>query len=167
MLARFGKGHARALSGYRQFIADGVAAGRRNDLIGGGLKRSLHGQEVGRECVAFDERILGSGDFVENLTVGSSFPKSKVSPLSLEDLLQKVCEATGVKREILLRPGRVRAVAKARAIFCCLSVQEFGYTGKEAGMMLGFGSAGVSIAVRRGAELLKNDPTLLERITGA
>jgi Transposase and inactivated derivatives len=130
VLARFGKGHARALSGYRQFIADGVAAGRRNDLIGGGLKRSLHGQEVGRERVPFDERILGSGDFVENLTVGSSFPKSKVSPLSLEDLLQKVCEATGVKREILLRPGRVRAVARARAIFCCLSVQEFGYMGE-------------------------------------
>lgn len=166
VLSRFGKGRARALRGYRQFIADGVAAGHRNDLIGGGLKRSLHGQEASQERIAYDERILGSGDFVENLTGVGSSQKSKVSPISLEDLLQKVCQATEVKREILLRPGRVRAVARARAIFCCLSVQEYGYTGKEAGTILGFGSAGVSIAVKRGSELLKNDPSLLARIVG-
>ena len=41
VLARFGKSRTRSMQGYRQFIVDGIAAGRRDDLIGGGLKRSL------------------------------------------------------------------------------------------------------------------------------
>lgn len=51
---------------YRRFIADGVAMGKRNELVGGGLHRSrkFYGAE-GFE--AYDERILGSGDFVKQL----------------------------------------------------------------------------------------------------
>ena len=68
VLARFGNGHNRSLPGYRQFIADGIAAGRRTDLVGGGLKRSLLDREESREYEAYDERILGSREFVETLT---------------------------------------------------------------------------------------------------
>ena len=51
---------------YRRFIADGVAMGKRNELVGGGLRRSR--KLAGAECFeAYDERILGSGDFVEQL----------------------------------------------------------------------------------------------------
>lgn len=57
-----------------------------------------------------------------------------------------------------------RCLARARAIFCCLAVREYGYTGKEAGMVTGLGSAGVSIAVQRGEELMKRNPALRERI---
>jgi putative transposase len=59
--ARFGKSKARSLRGYRQFVADGLAAGHREDLIGGGLKRSQSGREEHGEIAAYDERILGSG----------------------------------------------------------------------------------------------------------
>lgn len=52
--------------------------------------------------------------------------------------------------ERALRTGKKRTVAKARAIFCFLALHEYGYTGKEAGMATGLGSAGVSIAVLRG-----------------
>jgi len=58
-------------------------------------------------------------------------------------------------------------VAGARAIFCCLAVQEFGYTGKDAGTASGLGSAGVCLAVQRGENLLQNGPTLREKIDGA
>ncbi len=57
-------------SAYRQFVADGVEQGRRPDLVGGGLVRSLGGwsevkalRRSGIRELA-DERILGSGDFV-------------------------------------------------------------------------------------------------------
>lgn len=166
VLARFARGRARALRGYRQFIADGIAAGHRNDLTGGGLKRSRLGREESRERTAYDERILGSGEFVETLTRGDRILESKRLLLSLVELLLKVCEVTGVKSEMLLRPGKERTVARSRAIFCCLAVHEFGYTGKEAGTAVGLGSAGVSIAVKRGEELLKKEPALRERIAG-
>ena len=102
VLARFGKNKSRARHGYRQFLDDGIAAGRRDELTGGGLKRSRHANEE---------------------TVG--------------------------------RTGKERTATRARALFCCLAVREYGYTGKEAGAMIGLGSSGVSIAVGRGKELLK------------
>lgn len=67
---------------------------------------------------------------------------------------------TGVAADRMQCPGKERAVARARAIFCCLAVHEYGYTCTEAGKSIGIGSAGASIAVRRGAELLKNNPEL-------
>jgi putative transposase len=164
---RFGKSKERSLQGYRQFVADGFAAGRREDLIGGGLKRSQSGRVENGEIAAYDERILGSGGFVEALTRGENTGEQKRSPLSLANLLQNVCGITGVDAVAIRRPGKERAAARARALFCCLAVREYGYTGKEAGMATGLGSAGVSIAVRRGEELMKKDPALRERIVEA
>lgn len=163
---RFGKSKARSVRGYRQFIADGIDTGRRDDLVGGGLKRSLFGQEESKEFTAYDERILGSGGFVEALTGGDNTRSLKRLPLSLADLLQNVCEITKVDAETIRRYGKERSVSKTRAIFCFLAVHEYGYTGKEAGTATGLGSSGVSIAVRRGEELVKKDPSILARIVG-
>lgn len=164
VLTRFGKSRARSLNGYRQFVADGIFAGRRDDLVGGGLKRSLLGREECKAIAAYDERILGSSEFVETLTRGDNIWERKRTPYSLADLLHKVCEITGVDADRIRMPGKERSVARARAIFCCLAVRAFGYTGKEAGAASGLGSAGVSIAVRRGDELIQKDPSILERI---
>ena len=90
--------------------------------------------------------------------------REKLSPLSLAELLHKVSEVTGVDAEMIPRPGKERVLARARAIFCCLAVRDYGYTGKEAGMATGLGSAGVSIAIRRGEELMKKDPSVRETI---
>jgi len=56
---------------YRAFVEEGIAEGRRSDLIGGGLIRSSGGWAAvleKRRTKIFeksDERILGDGDFVE------------------------------------------------------------------------------------------------------
>jgi len=66
ILSQFGKGLRGARVAYERFVVEGVAQGRREDLVGGGLVRSLGGwQRVkslgrGRERWASDERILGS-----------------------------------------------------------------------------------------------------------
>ena len=166
VLVRFSQSRATAQHGYRQFIADGIAIGRRDDLIGGGLKRSILGLEESSERTAFDERILGCGEFVESLTQGDKKRESPALQLSLAELLQKVCEVTGIKTERLQRPGKERAVASARAIFCYFAVHEYGYTGKEAGAVAGLRSAGVCTAIRRGEELVQSEPDLQERIVG-
>lgn len=167
VLARFGKSPEHARRGYRQFVDDGVAAGRRDDLSGGGLKRSLFGREESAERTTYDERILGSGEFVDILTQENKIGEVQRPQLSLTELRQRVCAVTGVESARLQRPGRERVVAKARAIFCCLAVHEFGYAGKEVGMASGLGSAGVCIAIRRGEELMHRDPTLREKVLGA
>jgi REP element-mobilizing transposase RayT len=164
VLMRFGKNKTRSLRGYRQFIADGISIGRRDDLTGGGLKRSLLGREKVKDFAVYDERILGSGEFVETLTRDETKRARKKSQRSIGDLLQMVCEITGVDSRTIDRPGKARAIARARAIFCCIAVREYGYSGKEAGAATGLGSAGVSIAVRRGEELIRKDPSILEKV---
>lgn len=160
VLARFGNTRKYSLSDYRQFVADGVPAGQRNDLIGGGLKRSQPDCLENREIAAFDERILGSGGFVEMLTQGANAGELKKPRLTLAELLDRVCALTGVPADRMQSPGKERAIARAKAIFCCLAVHEYGYTCTEAGKSVRIGSAGSSIAVRRGAELLKSNPEL-------
>ena len=47
---------------YRAFIEDGIRQGKRDELVGGGLRRSLK-LSGSDEYEAYDERILGSGRF--------------------------------------------------------------------------------------------------------
>jgi hypothetical protein len=58
---------------YRHFVEQGIALGKRPELTGGGLIRSLGGwgaakaMRRGREHVKSDERILGDSDFVQSV----------------------------------------------------------------------------------------------------
>jgi REP element-mobilizing transposase RayT len=71
VLRQFGSTPAQARTAYRAFVAAGIARGRRPDLQGGGLIRSLGGGRAvaglrrGREAYRGDERVLGRADFVE------------------------------------------------------------------------------------------------------
>ncbi|RPI10788.1 MAG: transposase, partial [Zetaproteobacteria bacterium] len=73
VLAHFGRGLHAARRAYRAFVAAGRPHERRPELQGGGLRRSVGGWEVvtvlrrGREAYSSDERVLGSGEFVEAL----------------------------------------------------------------------------------------------------
>ena len=73
VLRMFAKTVSTARRHYREFVKKGVSHGRRPELVGGGLIRSLGGWSAVkalRKAGAYmkgDERILGDGDFVENM----------------------------------------------------------------------------------------------------
>jgi hypothetical protein len=73
ILAQFGRAAARARRAYRAFVAAGIPQGRRPELQGGGLLRSVGGWQAvaalrrGREAYLGDERILGSSEFVARI----------------------------------------------------------------------------------------------------
>jgi putative transposase len=60
----------KAIRTYRKFMEEGNGQGRRPELVGGGLIRSLGGWSQvlslrgSREKMEYDSRILGNGDFV-------------------------------------------------------------------------------------------------------
>jgi len=73
VLGRFGPSVAQARPVYEQYMVDGWNQGRRDDLEGGGLLRSVGGMEnllalrrSGEQQMA-DIRILGDGTFVETI----------------------------------------------------------------------------------------------------
>ena len=76
MLKWFGKRKKEAVRAYCLYVEQGVAQGRRPELVGGGLIRSMGGwsavkslrrSATAEEMEMSDERILGSGKFVEAL----------------------------------------------------------------------------------------------------
>ena len=73
VLARFGDSVIGARKSYLSFVRKGIDQGRRPELVGGGLLRSVGGWSVLKALrdtatrVISDERILGSSEFVEKV----------------------------------------------------------------------------------------------------
>jgi putative transposase len=164
ILIRFGKNIKNGRTGYRDFIADGIKAGQRDDLVGGGLKRSMAGQNNGeKEWGSFDERILGNGNFVDCLQQNETLRDRLPSPtITLSELIQRTCALFNLKPETIARPGRSRSVAEARGITAYFAVAELGLKGTEVGKAIKLTSSGVTIAVKRGELLVRERDELRE-----
>ncbi len=155
VLAYFGQRQKRAVQGYEEFVRDGIAQGRRPDLVGGGLIRSQGGwaqvlslRRKGTK-VASDERILGSGEFVERL-LGEAARRDKETLR----LSRKVVELMTLGRKLAAREGipagelrsgiRRRGVVQVRRLFCQLAVRGMGYSGAEVARFLGVTTSSVN-----------------------
>ena len=163
ILERFGSKVSQARQNYRQFVADGINVGRREDLVGGGLKRS-QGEGNNHANESFDDRVLGRGGFVARLKEDFRLREKMNSAVTLTQLLTIVSARLALDLDSVRRPSKRRAPAVARGIICYLAIYELGYTGREVGNLLHLGPTGVSLASRRGEKVLKEDVVLLRAI---
>ena len=164
VLTLFGKtkGHSRA--NYLKFLAQGADQGRRDDLEGGGLIRSMGGWSAVKSNrlqhieTNGDERILGSGAFVTQVLAraNESLEKRthlKTKGLTWEVLLSRVAAQYKVKEEEVQSKTKNRVVVKARSVFCHLAVRELLMTGTEVARIVHLTQAAVSKALHRGAAI--------------
>ena len=159
VLVIFSKRKLEAKKRYRLFVADGVALGKRDDLGGG---RRMSREERGEE--PYDERILGSGEFVEKLR-GRRELESKFSrSMEIEEIVTKVCHHFGIDPQELRLKTRAARIVDARSVICHLAVRQIGHSGVEVGRHVNLRRAGVSIAASRGEKIVNNDPALVELI---
>ena len=147
VLAYFGKRKKLARFGYERFVRDGVGQGRRPELVGGGLIRSLGGwaevlsvRRKGRKASS-DQRILGSSEFVEDLLLEVDEREKETLRLSVRvrdlGLVAKEIEKGEGLGESDLRSGRrQRKVSRGRRLFCQLAVGKMGYPGAEVARFL-------------------------------
>jgi len=166
ILERFGRKLDTARSMYRQFVADGIKQGRRDELVGGGLKRS-QGERLLNEYESFDARVLGSGDFVDSLKQEEQLRHKMKSAASLARLVAVVAMVLGLEADSVRKPCKSRLPALARGIICHLAIFEFGYMGIEVGKYLYLGSSGVSLAAKRGEKYLKGNMLITQQIMDA
>ena len=130
VLARFGRDAGEAVRRYRDFVLAGWREGSKEEFRGGGLVRSAGGAEGlarrrPKEREAADERILGGGEFVEE--VWRSVEQIEAPRLrSWEEILGEVAIARGVEQARILGGSRERAVSRARREFFLRSVEEAG-----------------------------------------
>jgi len=132
VLLQFGDTLKVARRRYRQFVKQGVDQGSRPELQGGGLVRSAGGNKrnlLGRkkeEWEKGDERILGSGDFVNEALskAGELWEKGKKPGVSLQELIDKVASHLDLKTNSIISSSRRREVSMARAIISFLAVSD-------------------------------------------
>jgi putative transposase len=121
VLAQFSQKKSTAVKAYLEFVVAGVGQGTRKDLQGGGLIRSAGGIAAllargSDEHEAADERILGSGDFVD-LVLHTHNEAIRATLARVDDVLSDICAESGFNREQILGPSRNRDVSKARRVF--------------------------------------------------
>jgi hypothetical protein len=155
VLAYFGKRRKRAIEKYEDFVGEGIEAGSRSELVGGGLIRSLGGwsqvlslRRAGSKVFS-DERILGSSEFVKNVIADAEEKTKETLRLTLKisdlpSLALEVSEGEGVD-EAELRSGlRKRKIVKSRRIFCQIAVKKMGYSGADVARFLGINTSAVN-----------------------
>jgi len=146
---------------YQQYVQKGVALGRRPELVGGGLVRSLGGwSEVlalrGRgEKQRSDQRILGDSEFVRDVISGLDDLVKKNLRLSgrrinIVALAQRVCKKYNISMGELRSGSRRRDVAKARGSISWIAVRELGYSGADVARYLGVTNSCVTRLVASG-----------------
>ena len=133
---------------YRNFIARGRKLGRRPELVGGGLVRSLGGwSEVLAKRSrgmkqASDQRILGDSDFVEEITAQSNdLVKNSLRisrpQLDINDLAQRVCTKYNLTPVELCSGSRRQDGVQARRALSWIAVRELGFSGADVARFLG------------------------------
>jgi hypothetical protein len=163
VLRYFGKWKKSARQKYQSFVTDGITLGQRNELTGGGLMRVL--KLAGTELISsYDDRILGSGKFVERLRQEKEISERLDARMSLSELMQYVSEIAGVEPGELCERGRKTIVADARSIFCFFAVRRFGYNGETVAKALAITRSGVCRGGSRGADLVARNPVAWRRL---
>ncbi|WP_232278976.1 transposase [Geotalea uraniireducens] len=153
VLRYFGQRKKLAQEKYQSFVADGITLGRREELVGGGLKRVL--KLVGGELItAYDDRILGRAEFVEQLKQEKEVSERLDLRMPLAQLVTLVAEVADVEPEALGQRRRGALISDAKSIICYLAARRIGYSGETVAKALGITRSGVCRGASRGAALL-------------
>ena len=165
VLSWFGHKEGHARKAYREYVKDGLSDGKRPELVGGGLIRSLGGWSAvkslrrSNEKVLSDERILGSGEFVGKL-IEESDEKMKYQysgdtqrKLAVK-LIREVSDKEGINLKEMQLGSRRGRIPKIRSDLAYRLITEYGMTLAETGRQLGVSTSAISkILKRRGDSL--------------
>jgi hypothetical protein len=168
VLGYFGRTVRRAKKAYLNYVDAGVEQGRRDELTGGGLIRSLGGWSElkrlrlkGQAHIMSDERILGESEFVDSVLRQANERYERGYELkrlgyNLDRIAKKVGEIYGIEKDEVFSKGRQQRKVKARSLLCYWAVREAGMSLRELARQLKMSGPGVGFAVERG-EAIANE----------
>jgi REP element-mobilizing transposase RayT len=144
---------------YQSFVEEGIQQGKRDELVGGGLRRSrkLSGS---KEYQAYDERILGSGSFVEQLQQETQTTGAETDNVSIKEIIRIIAQIFSIEPVSLRQGSKRKELSVARGALCYIAVVKMGFSGASVARVLNVSRAGVSLAARRGEETYKITPAL-------
>ena len=160
VLLQFNDTTRRARNAYHRFVQEGIGQGRRPELTGGGLIRSQGGwsqvlamQSKG-EKEDYDQRILGSGDFIQEILKEAEEKqirqlKLRRSGRTIADIIREECKRSKVSAEELKKGNRRRTVSETRLTIARRSRSELGLSGAEIARHLGVNTSSINRALTR------------------
>jgi REP element-mobilizing transposase RayT len=160
VLSWFGKRAGQARRVYRHYVAEGIDQGRRPELVGGGLIRSLGGWSAVKSLrrsgdrVLTDERILGTDDFVESVLAETDRKTSRLFSSRLQDkevqkFLEERCKKEGISLRELQRGSRRGTIPEIRSDLVLELARERGLPLAEIARQLGVSTSAISQILRR------------------
>ena len=160
VLKWFGRNDKDAKKFYKGFVKKGIALGKRPDLTGGGLIRSMGGWSIVKAMrnsgikEKSDERILGSGEFVTEVIkqaeekVKYQLPAMELQK-SIKDEIAIQCKNENMPVVILQSGSRRPPLPKLRKAIALKLINEYGVSLAETARHLGISTSGVAQIVRR------------------
>ena len=160
VLLQFNDTKRKSRNAYRRFISEGMAMGRSTELTGGGLIRSKGGwsnvvsarRRGQRE--EYDERILGSGDFVNEIFKEAEKRqmrqiKIRRSGRTINDIIDEECKKRRVSRNELQAGSRRRTVSAMRAMIARRSLDELGLSMAEIARHVGVNTSSITRTIAK------------------
>lgn len=166
ILRLFGEKVSAARRQYRAYVEKGIALGKRDDLIGGGLIRSNGGWsnvKAMRRTKIFekaDERILGDGDFVQEVLARAEEKLKRryalqAKGVSLERVADRVAEQFNIQSSELWIAGKHRQRVRAKSLLCYCANRELGVSMARLSRRMNVSVMAVSYAVQRGEKIAR------------
>jgi len=160
VLSWFGGKEGEAKRAYLKYVEEGVPLGRRPELVGGGLIRSLGGWSTvmsvrsHKQQMLTDERILGAGDFVEKiLNEADKRLKPQLTARERSKKMQKVieekCRIGRINIEELRMGSRRRPISLVRATIACQLINELGIPLAEIARQVGVSTSAIAKILQR------------------
>ena len=160
VLTQFGSRKNAARTAYRSFVNEGMGQGRVPELTGGGLIRSKGGwskvesarRKGKRE--EYDERILGSGNFV-NAVYKELEEKTRLqlklrrTGRTINKIIDEECEENKLSVHELKGGSRRRKVCSLRIQIAKRGLDELGLSMAEIARHVGVSTSGIARAVKR------------------
>lgn len=160
VLAQFGKVELQGIDAYRRFVAEGAVLGRRPELVGGARRRGsgewalTNSPRKREEREAADDRILGSGEFVERVLKEAEARMARQAGLKkikrqAERVVVAGCKKRGVSVTELRAGSRRGNVPSVRAEIARRLLEDYGVTMAEVARQVGISISGVSKLLSR------------------
>ena len=170
VLSWFGKSQGEARRAYRKYIEEGITQGKRPELVGGGMVRSYGGWSAvlslrkSDEELRGDERILGTGEFVERVLSESEKPlryglKPAERSKKIETILKEECRRGKIELEELRMGSRRGEIPRVRSESAERLVKELGMGLAEVARLLGVSTSAISKIFQRIAERNRSNST--------
>jgi hypothetical protein len=167
ILAQFARCVGQARRAYREFVLAEIDQWRRDDLVGGGLVRSVGGWEQvkalrrGREKWSYDERILGIGDFVRSILdeakpkEGSTGFRGKVPLQAIDSLIEALTSKLHVSNTEVTGGGRWRRAIEAGSLISYVAVREHRISLSEVSRAMGVSKQSIVRGMENGERVFR------------